>query len=339
MKRIFSQIMLPMFMFCLSWGVAYSQRPIVLGAPGTPGQLAYPDLIQEGPDGNIYVYDEGDVCIKVYAPDGKFLRKIAREGQGPGEIARRDSVFFGFTRDARLFFTEYFMGHRWITLMKLYGELDSVIKIDHPSLFGILKAVALPGLNFLVEFHFEHILEKEKDYYLYRSPTSLRLVDREGKVGKELKGTNYFSRISYISDGADSPLPFVPRFLWCLLDDRTLLFADGTTPQIEVLSLEGQPARTVDTGLEGPEKVTNKDLDTWRETRKSMMRERNPDWYFRFGTIIEKYKHSIYSVKPIIDDLAVRPDGNILACGTWRADKKSRVCTLLDSGGRLLAKV
>ncbi|MCD4775757.1 MAG: hypothetical protein K8S15_06860 [Candidatus Aegiribacteria sp.] len=44
------------------------------------------DALTHGPDGNIYVMDRGACCVKVYSPRGEFVRTIAREGNGPGEI-------------------------------------------------------------------------------------------------------------------------------------------------------------------------------------------------------------------------------------------------------------
>jgi hypothetical protein len=64
------------------------------------------------------------------------------EGQGPGEIQRRDGVSFGFTSEGKLFFTEYFRGRPWITLMELTES------------FGVPDAVSLPEGGFIAEFHF-----------------------------------------------------------------------------------------------------------------------------------------------------------------------------------------
>ena len=51
-----------------------------------------PDQIEEGPDGLIYVYDRMDPSIKVFSPEGTYLRKLGRAGQGPGEIQRANSI-------------------------------------------------------------------------------------------------------------------------------------------------------------------------------------------------------------------------------------------------------
>ena len=39
-------------------------------------------------NGNIYVADNDDACIKVYNSEGEFVRRISQKGQGPGELGR-----------------------------------------------------------------------------------------------------------------------------------------------------------------------------------------------------------------------------------------------------------
>jgi len=335
MRKIFAIGML----FGLMSQFVQAQEIVVLGAPGTEGELTYPRHIQEGPDGNIYVYDEVDAFIKVYSPQGKFLRKMGGEGQGPGEIMRRTDFYFSFTMDGRLFFVEYFRGHRWITLIKLNAELDRVLKVDLPESFGIARAAALADGGFLAEFHFSHEFEKKKDYYLYRSPVSLRIMDKEGKPGAVVKKTNYYTRISYTPDGADSGLPFSPYLHWCLFKDQTVLCSDGTSPRMEVYDLTGKLVKTIEAQLPQPESVKDRDLDQWREARKQSSRERNPDWYNRFGSVIEKYTSSIHKVKPLISGLSVTPAGNILVAGSWDYETSSRTFWLLDETGKTLAQM
>lgn len=42
--------------------------------------------LEHGPDGLIYVLDMSKCCVNVYSPEGEFVRSIARQGSGPGEI-------------------------------------------------------------------------------------------------------------------------------------------------------------------------------------------------------------------------------------------------------------
>ncbi|MEA2005322.1 MAG: 6-bladed beta-propeller [Acidobacteriota bacterium] len=60
---------------------------------------------------NIYVLDSRDYCIKVFNPQGKFVKRIGRKGQGPGEfpesafamkITENDDIYILFPNNARI---------------------------------------------------------------------------------------------------------------------------------------------------------------------------------------------------------------------------------------------
>lgn len=56
------------------------------GEDGTPSELGEPrDLAVDGL-GRIYVVDGKPAAIKVFSPDGQFIRTIGRDGEGPGEF-------------------------------------------------------------------------------------------------------------------------------------------------------------------------------------------------------------------------------------------------------------
>jgi len=56
------------------------------GEDGTAGELADPGSIAVDDAGRIYVADKKPASIKVFTPDGKLVRVIGREGEGPGEF-------------------------------------------------------------------------------------------------------------------------------------------------------------------------------------------------------------------------------------------------------------
>jgi hypothetical protein len=45
-------------------------------------------------DGNVYLLDNQLSEVKVFSPDGEYLRTIGREGEGPGEFRRPQDMFF-----------------------------------------------------------------------------------------------------------------------------------------------------------------------------------------------------------------------------------------------------
>jgi len=61
-------------------------------AGGEESELIFGNIagVLAGPDGTLYVLDSQLSQVSVFAPDGRFLRTVGREGDGPGE-ARRPS--------------------------------------------------------------------------------------------------------------------------------------------------------------------------------------------------------------------------------------------------------
>ncbi len=48
--------------------------------------------VQAASDGTIYVLDSQAAEVRVFGPDGEYLRTIARRGEGPGEIAEANGI-------------------------------------------------------------------------------------------------------------------------------------------------------------------------------------------------------------------------------------------------------
>lgn len=309
-----------------------------IGKEDGNGFLAYPRHIQEGPDGNIYVFDWSDYYIKVYSPEGKYLRRIGGQGQGPGEVQRADGANFGFTPDGDLYFTEFIRGHRWITFMDLSGEFIKVLSPEIKETFGISDSYPLEDGGFLVQFSYMSAPEMRKDYFLYKSPRFLARIDSQGKLVSDIIRTEYFTSISSIGDGGDSSLPYSPGFQWIPYKNETVIFADGMSSNFKVLDYEGNLIREIVTDLPEPDKVNSKDLDAWRTRRKELFMDRNPAWWQRFGSVIEKYKKSLYK-KPNLNTISRTFEGNILVSGPTHYGEPEGDFWLLDDNGKILAQM
>ncbi|HEX6643977.1 MAG TPA: hypothetical protein VF037_04830, partial [Gemmatimonadales bacterium] len=62
----------------LGWRLVADGR--VGGGLDEPGELVNPSSLALDEAGNLYVVDRQPTVIKVFAPDGRFLRTIGREG-------------------------------------------------------------------------------------------------------------------------------------------------------------------------------------------------------------------------------------------------------------------
>ena len=321
-------------------GLIFSDEVIQIGAFGQEGELIFPQQIAEGPDGNIYVYDQQDAFIKVYSPSGKFIGKIGGRGQGPGEIQRVEGVTFGFMPDGNLYFTEYFAGHPWITLMDKSGELIKVIHINIKERFGVTNIFPLSDGNFLAELSFVGLSKKQNEYYLQSFPERLFLLNDNLDIISRINESENFTRISFHRFGRDAGLPFIPKFLWCSFKENTVLFTDGMSNKFKVYDYDGKLMKEIITPLPEPEEVSKGDLDRWRAERKEVLLEiQNGSWYRQFGRVIEKYKKSIYPVKPIIDDISSTPDGNVLVSGIWDNEAEEVDYWLLNKSGEEILQI
>ena len=56
------------------------------GEEGTPSELGDPRSLAVDTQGRVYVVDSKPATIKVFTPDGKLVRSIGHEGEGPGEF-------------------------------------------------------------------------------------------------------------------------------------------------------------------------------------------------------------------------------------------------------------
>lgn len=66
------------------WQMVETAR--IRGDEGTTGELIEPQALAVDAQGRIWVVDQKPAVIKVYGPDGTFIRAVGREGQGPGEF-------------------------------------------------------------------------------------------------------------------------------------------------------------------------------------------------------------------------------------------------------------
>lgn len=331
-KRVFFVFLSLIF---LSYGLWALEKPIIVGKERGEGELIQPRHGDEGPDGNIYILDWYDGYIKVYSPEGKFIRKMGGKGEGPGEIKRVDGANFGFTHDGKIFITEFFGGHPWISVLDLNGKFQKAIHLSFKGYmtFGVLGARSLPDGTFLVHVNFFEKPKRVEDYFQYIMPDVLFRINENGEVLSQVLRKDYVQTISFAEMRGDiGSLPFVPMFLWIPYKEKGIIFADGLSRTFTIYDFSGNKIGQLSTPLPEPEKVTSKDLEEWRESRKEVLK-RDVAWFERFGKVIDKYKKSIYEKKPNLAGISLTPQDNILIAGA------DGTYYLINSKGKLLTSI
>jgi hypothetical protein len=330
-------IVLVLVMLFLIWPCG-AKEYFVLGEQEGDGEVLYPTGVKEGPDGNIYVYDQMFAFIKVFSSKGNYLRKMGGKGQGPGDIQRADGLSFNFTYDGKmLYYTEFFGGHRWITFMNLSGKFHHVIKLKMNKIYGILTSVPLQDGSFLAKISYLSPPEAKKDYYLWRNHIALVKINPKGEIVSEILMTNHVQRISSISDGGDLGIPHAPLFVWVLLKNDSIIFTEGLSDVFKIYDMKGKITGEIKTPVPAPQTVTAADLDNWRQKLKSRVRDKS--WFNEFGKVIYKYKESIHRKKSNIGSVSLTPNNNLLIIGAINPGKQARPYWLIDLEGNTIKTV
>jgi hypothetical protein len=313
---------------------------LILTSDLVEGELIYPGIVKEGPDGKIYASDYRDYYIKVYSQDGRYIRRIGGKGEGPGQMKRMGA--FGFSADKKfLFFTEYFNGHRWITFTDLNGDFEKVFKINIKGNYGTWKTVMLPGNRFLAEIHDANVnsVKKKSNYFEYYSSKKLVIINSKGIIEREILRRRHVSSLSMVSTGADITIPFPPEFLWHQYANM-VIFTDGLSPNLKIFNYAGEKVGEIETPIPGPEKVTKKDLENWKNSiKESAAYKRHVGLYRISGKILDLYKKSIFSKKPNVSGLSITPDGNILLEGPCYNVNQPVHYWLLNKKGKSICEI
>jgi len=106
-----------------------------------------------------------------------------------------------------------------------------------------------------------------------------------------------------------------------------------------VLNFKGEEVKSIQLPLPAPAPVTSDDLRKWKASTKEAfsLTSRGKAWFERFGKVIKKYDVSVYKKKPILNDISITPEGNILIVGV-KNDGTASDFRLLNGDGKKLAK-
>jgi len=115
----------------LSIGVAEGDEEYMLNRPHE---------VKVADDGTIYVLDLGDVCIKVYGKDGKYLRTVGRKGQGPGEFGFL--VYMTLSSDGRIFLMDPVNSR--VSVLDIHGKHLGGFRVE-----GQFRQMKIDGMNHL----------------------------------------------------------------------------------------------------------------------------------------------------------------------------------------------
>ncbi|MBM3293668.1 MAG: 6-bladed beta-propeller [Candidatus Aminicenantes bacterium] len=124
--------------------------------------------------GRVYVMDWGDMHIKVYDGQGRFLRTLSRQGQGPGEFDT--PAFFSLMTDGRICILDG--RQRRVTLLTNEGQYLSSFPLD-----AYYRSLAVDGQNrlYLAKWETAGELKLSTEYREIPYVTRIFRTDASGK--------------------------------------------------------------------------------------------------------------------------------------------------------------
>jgi hypothetical protein len=237
--------------------------------------------------GQIYIGDNSDMAIKVFDPQGKYLRAIGRKGEGPGEF-----TFIGDMvplPDGRLLVTD-FQARR-----TSFFDYEGQFLVSYPWKKNFLK----------VHLATESSCTLEEG--VYTDEVRERWIKKIDFAGEELMSFGKFSfpeiKMVQVGEGMISTsVPWTPASVFAGDNSRQWLYhCPGDQYLIEVYDQEGKLFRKIDRPYEAVP-VTDDDIN---EIKADFTKR--PD-----SPAAKLYAQMEFpGVKPVSDRLIVDSDGNL----------------------------
>jgi hypothetical protein len=228
----------------LSWDPILSlKEDLSIGGSGATGENVFSYLmdIAVDQDGDIYALDLRDCCIKVFDRTGKFLRKIGRRGQGPGELGGPFSMTL-LPAENEIFVHD--VGGRRVSVFRLDGAFVRQIPIR--GMVGEIKA-DVTGNFYVTETTFGQGASQD---ILKKMSSDLSQVLAE--------------IVKHPAD--ESHNPFKPRDRSILDEKGGMIYGDAKSYELRYFGPDGKLVRRVLREYE-PLKVTKADIDEFLDRK------------------------------------------------------------------------
>ena len=283
-----------------------------------PGALSNPRTFEVDAAGRIYVIEDQPMELRVYGPDGNFLRRLMRSGSGPGEVNQG----IGLAWDS--------LGHLWVvdqsnarfTVWDTSGARLAEHRRPISGFFTWQWAGAITRSGELI------------DITSARIPGEFRLaavrLDSAFGVSDTLalpywQGPAFEIRRENMS--ASYSIPFAPSLLW-KLDPRGFVWSAITDRyRIVQRALGGDTVRVVEREVQ-PAAVTA----TEKENAIKGL-----DYFVKQGGVVDRSK--IPDVKPLFTQLWVDDRGYLWTARSRPEGTKGSLLDVFDPDGRYLGEV
>ena len=122
--------------------------------------------IEADKNGNIFILDSGNYSLKKFSKEGKFLKEIGREGQGPGEFIRPSNICVDI--DGKVYVNEI-VGRR----ISIFDNSLNFLKILKPKLSSSIVDIFIDKEGGIIGLH--NPWKADENYFSILSSDGVRL--------------------------------------------------------------------------------------------------------------------------------------------------------------------
>ena len=271
--------------------------------------LFQPSLFAVDDAENMYIIEIRDQVIKIFGPDGKFVKTIGAKGQGPGEFQMIS--YLALTKDGKLIVTDRIANRtsffdasgRFIRSFKWQkGQYNFLLIKSSSYVFG---ERANSGIS---QFDFFTVKEIDFDGKEIRSYGAFAM--EEPLIVRMESGTHY------------SSLPDAPHSVFAADQDRDLLYhCVGNKYTINIYDPSGKIFRKIDRPYE-PIPFTDKDAEEYRAKHSS----NDP-----FGVISKAVRDmEMPKVKSIVTRMRIDDEGRLWVKTNETKQEEDKILTAFD---------
>ena len=190
-------------------------------------------------EGNVYILDSQVCKVAVYSPDGRFLRDLFREGEGPGEVrAPRDMLVMG---DGRVGLIQEFPGA--ISFVDAKGDPAGRITVGGAE-GGMNSLTACQAAGDVILVSGTHISNGAQPEINVRQ----NYLERCGEDGLTMAQYAANDTEYNFADFRFTEREHMPPFWWCFTatpDGVVYTVRDRDRYAIEVFAADGSPLRVI----------------------------------------------------------------------------------------------
>ena len=220
-------------------------------------------------EGNIYVLDTKDACIKVFDKKGKHIRVIGRKGQGPGEIQMASRIHITAGKKILIYDT----ANRRISLFSFEGEC---LKEIPAGKYMFARTIPDSKGNIIAQ---SLVFGEKPVYEIIKFDLDLNPI----RTLKTLPAEGFESGVIRMVR---------PVFNVRVMPDDHIAMGSSSEYEIHIVNPEGKAVRKIIKDYT-PVKITDEEKEEWKKSyegqslppgyRLETSNYQNPYWYFICG--------------------------------------------------------